>query len=64
MTKDELWKKYCDKNPTFADENAEIYMTGRGLKKLFDQTFEMGEKQGRDSAPPTRGKGIFGDIFG
>lgn len=67
MTKAELWKIYCDKNPQFADENATITMSAVGLKKLFDQTFEIGEKRGEELARTTVkpfGKGgLFGDIF-
>lgn len=50
MTKDELWKVYCKRNPSFADPQAKIVMTGHGLKKLFDQTFDLGVKRGIDSA--------------
>lgn len=69
MTKDELWKIFCDKNPSFADENAEITMSGRGLKKFFDQTFEQGEKQGREQErdkAENRKKfdKMFGGLFG
>ena len=48
MTKQQLWSKYVDKNPSF-DEFGTITMSARGLRKLFNQTwdvaFESGLKQ-------------------
>jgi hypothetical protein len=46
MTKDELWKIYVEKNPQFADPAARFTMTGAGLKKLFDQTWERAHDKG------------------
>jgi hypothetical protein len=48
MTKQELWDAYVAKNPKFADENAEITLTGRGLKKLFEQTYDKGYEKGKN----------------
>jgi hypothetical protein len=46
VNKEELWKIYCDKNPQFSDEDSVFRMTGRGLKKLFDQTFDIAHDKG------------------
>lgn len=46
MTKEELWRIYTDKNPQFLDEDAVIQMTGRGLRKLFEQTWDQAHGQG------------------
>jgi hypothetical protein len=45
MNKSDLWQIYCDKNPQFANDDAKITMTGRGLHKLFDQTYDAGYLQ-------------------
>jgi hypothetical protein len=45
MNKSDLWRIYCDKNPQFANDDAKITMTGRGLQKLFDQTYDAGYQQ-------------------
>lgn len=47
MNRDELWKIYVAKNPQFAEEDSRFTMTGKGLKKLFDQTWEQAEKHGK-----------------
>jgi hypothetical protein len=39
MTKSELWAIYCRKNPKFA-EDGEITLTTRGLRKMFDVTWD------------------------
>lgn len=46
MKAEELWAAYVAKNPSFADPDANITMTARGLKRLFDQTYERGHEQG------------------
>ncbi len=45
MTKDQLWAAYVAKNPTFGDPSNQITLTARGLKKLFDQTWEQATRQ-------------------
>lgn len=45
MTKDQLWKAYTDKNPQFLGSEP-VTLTPAGLKKLFDQTFDMGYDHG------------------
>jgi len=48
MTKQQLWSKYVDKNPSF-DGLGTVTMSARGLRKMFNQTwdvaFESGFKQ-------------------
>lgn len=44
MTKAELWKIYVDKNPRWETEGA--HLTAAGLKKFFDQTFDVGHDLG------------------
>lgn len=46
MNKQQLWKIYTDKNPSFAGDG-EITLTATGLRKLFDTTFEQGIEHGR-----------------
>ena len=46
MNKQQLWKIYTDKNPSFAGDG-EITLTAAGLRKLFDTTFEQGIEHGR-----------------
>ena len=46
MKKEDLWKIYCSKNPKFEDDDAQITFTGRGLKKLFEQTYDAAHTQG------------------
>jgi hypothetical protein len=40
MTQQELWRAYCARNPSF-DGSGEVTMTASGLKKLFDQTWQL-----------------------
>lgn len=40
MTQQELWSAYCARNPSF-DGSGEVTMTASGLKKLFDQTWQL-----------------------
>ena len=56
MTKDRLWNEFCRKNPHFLDEGQPSRLTVRGLKKLFDQTFEAGVREGERE---TRAEGVF-----
>ena len=46
MKKEDLWKIYCTKNPKFADDDSQIIFTGRGLKKLFEQTYDAAHSKG------------------
>ena len=60
MKKSQLWKIYVAKNPSFAGEG-NITMSARGLRKLFDQTWDFAFHEGEDEneAPPvTDSKGV------
>jgi len=74
-TRIQLWKVYISKNPHW--ENANITLTPAGLKKLFEQTYDLGHKNGVETAnraakiaDAVKGKSSydeanpFGDIFG
>jgi hypothetical protein len=40
MTKEELWKIYSKKNPSF-NGDGNVTMSARGLRKMFDTTWEI-----------------------
>jgi hypothetical protein len=47
MTKKELWRQYVAKNPSFeGDDN--ITMSAAGLRKLFNQTWDMAFECGEE----------------
>lgn len=45
MTKEELWKKYTDRNPQFLGTSP-VTMSAAGLRKFFEQTYDRGHEQG------------------
>jgi hypothetical protein len=45
MKKSSLWAIYCQKNPQFAKEG-EVTLTTRGLKKMFDTTWDIAYHEG------------------
>ncbi len=47
MKKSQLWKIYCAKNPSFAGDG-NITMSARGLRKLFDQTWDYAFHEGEE----------------
>lgn len=49
MKRDELWKIYTEKNPSF-NGDGNITMSAAGLRKLFNQTYEAGYNQGKVNA--------------
>lgn len=71
MTRDELWAAYATKNPAFNGDGS-VTMSARGLRKLFDQTwdnafdtgFESGYSHKQPPACPPDISSVFGDIFG
>jgi hypothetical protein len=46
MTKDELWAAYVAKNPQFDQPEASVTLSARGLRKLFEQTWEHAHAKG------------------
>lgn len=60
MKKSQLWKIYVAKNPSFAGEG-NVTMSVRGLRKMFDQTWDLAIHEGEEEneAPPaTDSKGV------
>jgi hypothetical protein len=47
MTKEQLWKIYSRKNPSF-DGDGNVTMTAKGLRKLFDTTWEIAMYDGEE----------------
>ncbi len=60
MKKSQLWKIYTAKNPSFAGDG-NITMSARGLRKLFDQTWDYAYHEGEEEnehTPVTDSKGV------
>ena len=60
MKKSQLWKIYVAKNPSFAGDG-NVTMSARGLRKMFDQTWDLAIHEGEEEneAPPaTDSKGV------
>jgi len=55
MTKEELWKVYSNKNPSF-NGRGNVTMSAKGLRKLFDTTWDVamydGEEEGEEEPRP------------
>jgi len=51
VKKSQLWKIYVAKNPSFAGDG-NITMSARGLRKLFDQTWDFAYHEGEDDHDP------------
>lgn len=65
MTKDELWATYVARNPQFAGDGR-VTLGAKGLRKLFDQTWDQAYAAGLESAGLFGGKNgdIFSEMFG
>lgn len=64
MTKKELWAAYVAKNPSFAGDG-NITMSARGLRKLFDQTWDAGFNRHMEADQLNRAmRGSFGASTG
>jgi hypothetical protein len=60
VKKSQLWKIYVAKNPSFAGDG-NITMSARGLRKMFDQTWDLAFYEGEpehDPAPVNDSKGV------
>jgi hypothetical protein len=60
MKKSQLWKIYVAKNPAF-ERDGNVTLSTRGLRKLFDQTWDLAYHEGEEEneAPPvTDSKGV------
>lgn len=66
MSKDELWRIYVEKNPHWLTSGA--VMTPDGIRKFFDQTFDLGHKlglaNGKAMAQQEGGDSLYERIFG
>jgi hypothetical protein len=52
VKKSQLWKIYCAKNPAF-ERDGNVTLSTRGLRKLFDQTWDLAYHEGEpENAPP------------
>jgi hypothetical protein len=60
VKKSQLWKIYVAKNPSFAGDG-NVTMSARGLRKMFDQTWDLAIHEGEEEneAPPVNdSKGV------
>ena len=60
MKKSQLWKIYVAKNPSFAGDG-NVTMSARGLRKMFDQTWDLAYEEGEpehEAPPVTDSKGV------
>ena len=45
MSRDELWRKFAERNPSFEGEGS-VTLSARGLRKLFAQTWDFAYEAG------------------
>jgi len=60
MKKSQLWKIYTAKNPAF-ERDGNVTLSTRGLRKLFDQTWDLALHEGEEeneATPVTDSKGV------
>ena len=64
MTKEKMWEQICKQNSKFLNQTpgVEVTLTTNGLKKLFDQAYGQGYKQGVQDEH--KEKSTFEKIFG
>lgn len=63
MNKEELWHIYVRNNPVFAAEDmTKVQITARGMRKLFEQTWDIAYRAG--VAKATAEKSLFEKIMG
>lgn len=46
MKKEDLWARYVAKNPQFGKPGQRVTLTTEGLKKLFEQTYDIAHARG------------------
>lgn len=51
MNKDLVWAKYVKANPSFGGDG-NVTLSARGLKKLFNQTWDLAFQAGLEYDPP------------
>ena len=47
MTREQLWKIYTDRNPSF-NGDGNVTMTARGLRKMFETTWDVAYFDGEE----------------
>jgi hypothetical protein len=52
VKKSQLWKIYCAKNPAF-ERDGNVTLSTRGLRKLFDQTWDYAFHEGEEEIENT-----------
>jgi hypothetical protein len=57
MTKNELWAKYVERNPSF-EGDGNVTLSKRGLRKLFDTTWDTAY---HDGMPEEASREDYGD---
>ncbi len=62
MTKEELWNFYVLKNPSFESDEI-ITMKTTGLKKMFELTYEIGYKAGKERLNESKSDNYINDLF-
>jgi hypothetical protein len=50
MSRDELWRKFAARNPSFDGDGA-VTLSARGLRKLFRQTWDFAYEAGLSGEP-------------
>lgn len=67
MTKKELWKIYCKRNPSF-DGDGNVTMSAAGLRKMFETTWEIamydGEEEPTSKQPASANVDVLKQMFG
>lgn len=65
MKREQLWQQYTSKNESFVG-NGNVTMTARGLKKLFDQTWDAAHAEGFAKGKSVKRSmdDMFGGVFG
>lgn len=67
MNKEELWKKFCEKNPNFLIDGYHHTFTSKGVKQLFDQTwstaFDCGLLVSKQLNKTNDSNSVVSDIF-
>ena len=59
MTRDELWCKFAERNPSF-DGDGSVTLSARGLRKLFRQAWDFAYEAGRDDSKLSELMRMFG----
>ena len=52
-SKKQLWQEFCRQNPKFADEQGTVTLTTRGLRKMFDLTWDRAQDNMWDQEEPS-----------